>query len=141
MLYEGKSFMEHTAVYVKDILWHIRFFEEVFGMTVLHREGTDKKPRKAWLSGGIQLNEDQGFYSPEGRLAHLGIMTSDIAQCLSAAYERGAAPMDEKQGSNWIRLPDGLCVEVLQAKEGAVSVYEANLSRLSNLPCFSPLRP
>lgn len=136
MLYCGKSFVEHTAIYVKDILWHIRFFEEVFGMTVLHLEGTHKLPRKVWLSGGIQINEDKGFYAQEGRLAHLGITTDDLSLCLEAAYERGVTTMSNGQGKNWIRLPDGLCIEVLQAKENATDVYLTNQPSLSNLPCF-----
>ena len=28
-----KAYVEHVAIWVKDIHWHIRFFEEVLGMT------------------------------------------------------------------------------------------------------------
>ena len=32
MIYKKKSFVEHTAIRVKDINWHIRFFEEALGI-------------------------------------------------------------------------------------------------------------
>lgn len=131
MRYQGKSFVEHTAIYVKDLEWHICFFEEVFGMPVLHQTRTNENLRQVWLSGGIQINEATDFDAQEGRLAHLGIMTDDLSQCLEAAYERGVTTMSEGQGRNWIRLPDGLCIEVMQAKENASQIYMETIPKLS----------
>mgnify|MGYP005758636193 FL=1 len=104
------SYLEHMAIRVRDLEWHIRFFEEVFGMPVKKRMG-EAPNRKVWLEGGIQLNETTEFDGPEGRADHLGIMTDDVEGALDRAYARGVREM--KQGKNWIELPDGLCIEVI----------------------------
>jgi hypothetical protein len=63
---------------------------------------------------------DPGFDGPEGRLAHLGVMTEDLEAALAAAYAwEGVTAMP--QGRNWLALPDGLCVEVIQATGDAVA--------------------
>ena len=104
------SYLEHMAIRVRDLDWHISFFEKVFGMTVKKQLG--KAPnRKVWLQNGLQLNETTDFEGPEGRADHLGIMTDDVNEALRKAYELGAKDMP--QGHNWIELPDGLCIEVI----------------------------
>ena len=40
MTYSNKAYVEHVAIRVKDIHWHIRFFHEVLGMDVRDIEGT-----------------------------------------------------------------------------------------------------
>lgn len=131
MKYQGGSYQEHTAIFVKDILWHINFFEEAFGMPVRYSVGAPGHPDQVWLLGGIQIIEDKGFDQPEGRLAHLGIMTSDPAQCLDAAYERGAVQVPGKE-RNWFRLPEGLCIEVMQAGEGAVERFRDSVNLMGS---------
>jgi hypothetical protein len=66
----------------------------------------------------MQFIQDPGFEGPEGRLAHLGVMTSDLEAALEASKAFGVAEMP--QGRNWLRLPDGLAVEILQATGNAV---------------------
>ncbi|MCM3755702.1 VOC family protein, partial [Bacillus licheniformis] len=51
---------------------------------------------------------------PEGRLAHLGVMCEDLEAALAAARRFDVTEMP--QGCNWLRLPDGLAVELIQAK-------------------------
>ena len=120
MAYQKKSYVEHVAVRVRDIHWHIRFFREVLGMTIRDTDGPEGDPRQVWTVGGVQLMADPGFTGPEGRLAHLGVMTEDLDAVLAEAYAwEGVTAMP--QGRNWLALPDGLCVEVIQATGDAVA--------------------
>lgn len=119
MAYTKKSYVEHVAVRVKDIHWHIRFFREALGMTVRQTDGPTDDPAQYWSLGGMQLIADPGFEGPEGRLAHLGIMVEDLEEALQAAQGFGVTEMP--QGRNWLRLPDGLAVELMQASGNAVA--------------------
>ena len=53
------AYLEHMALRVKDLEWHIRFFEEVFGMQTRMEMG-DAPNRKIWLDGGSSGNHDRG---------------------------------------------------------------------------------
>jgi catechol 2,3-dioxygenase-like lactoylglutathione lyase family enzyme len=120
MAYTKKSYVEHVAVRVKDIAWHIRFFREALGMPIREVDGPADNPRQIWTVGGVQLMADPAFVGPEGRLAHLGVMTEDLEAALDEAYAwDGVRQMP--QGRNWLALPDGLCVEVIQANGDAVA--------------------
>ena len=112
MAYPKKSYVEHVAIRVRDIHWHIRFFREVLGLTLRSVEGPADDPKQVWTIGGMQLMADTGFAGPEGRLAHIGVMTEDLEAALREAYAwEGVTPLP--QGRNWLQLPDGLCVEVM----------------------------
>ena len=110
----SKAYLEHVAIWVKDIHWHIGFFENVLGMTMREVEGTVEQPRQYWTLGGLQFIQDVALDSPGGRLGHLGIMCEDLEAALAAAHEYAVSEMP--QGRNWLRLPDGLVVELIQAK-------------------------
>jgi catechol 2,3-dioxygenase-like lactoylglutathione lyase family enzyme len=118
MSYAGQSYVEHVAVRVKDIDWHIRFFRDALGMPVREIEGAPDRPSQVWTVGGIQLMADPGFAGPEGRLAHLGVMTEDLEAALREVYAWGVTQLP--QGRNWVALPDGLSVELIQAGRDAV---------------------
>lgn len=109
-----KAYVEHVAVFVRDIHWHIRFFEDVFGMTMREVDGTADAPRQYWTLGGMQFIHMPDFAGPEGRLGHLGIMCEDLEAALAAARRFDVAQLP--QGPNWLRLPDGLALEFIQAK-------------------------
>lgn len=113
------SYVEHAALRVRDIAWHVRFFRDALGMTVRETDGSDDNPKQIWTIGGVQLIADPEFAGSEGRLAHLGIMTDDLEAALQRAsvYDVRALP----QGRNWLKLPDGLCLELLQASSGTVA--------------------
>lgn len=119
MAYAKRSYVEHVAIHVKDIAWHIRFFREVLGMTLGEVQGPGDAPRQVWTIGGVQLIAAPDFDGPEGRLAHLGVMTEDQEAVLHEAEAWGLPHLP--QGRNWLLLPDGLVVEVLQASAPAVS--------------------
>lgn len=109
-----RAYLEHVAIWVKDIHWHIGFFENVLGMTMREVDGTREEPRQYWTLGGLQFISAPQHEDPEGRLAHLGVMCEDLEAALAAAHAFGVTEMP--QGRNWLRLPDGLAVELIQAK-------------------------
>ena len=109
-----KAYLEHVAIWVRDIHWHIRFFEEVLGMTMREVDGTREAPRQYWTLGGMQFIHDPQYEGAEGRLAHLGVMCADLEAALAAAQRFDVSEMP--QGRNWLRLPDGLAIELIQAK-------------------------
>ena len=127
MAYSGKSYLEHVAVKVKDIDWHLRFFREVLGMTVREVAGPANKPEKAWTIGGMQFNVDPEFNGPEGRMDHLGIMVENLEEVLLEAKKWGAR--EAPQGRNWLVLPDGLELELMQARGDSVAEALAVKSR------------
>ena len=115
----SRSYVEHVAIRVKDIQWHLRFFREVLGMTIRAVEGAADAPKQVWTVGGMQLMADPDFAGPEGRLAHLGVMTEDLEAALAAAQAFDVRQLPH--GRNWLALPDGLCVEVIQATGRSVA--------------------
>lgn len=118
-----QSYVEHVAVRVHDIQWHINFFYEVLGMDVREIDGPTDAPHQYWTIGGLQLMSTPGFAAPpsnhEGWLAHLGIMVDDLEGALLAAQQWNVTPLP--QGRNWLQLPDGLAVELIQASPGSVA--------------------
>lgn len=113
------AYVEHVAVWVKDIHWYIRFFHEVLGMTLREVQGTLDDPLQYWTLGGMQFMASPHFAGPEGRLGHLGVMCEDLEAALTAAQAFGVTEMP--QGRNWLRLPDGLALEMIQATAGSVA--------------------
>ena len=71
------------------------------------------------LQAPMQFIATPDFGGPEGRLAHLGVMCEDLEAALAAARKFDVEAMP--QGSNWLRLPDGLAVELIQARNDAVA--------------------
>ena len=119
MAYSKKAYVEHVAIRVKDIDWYIRFFNEVLGMSVREVMETEGVTEKAWTVGGMQFNVDPGFNGPEGRLAHLGIMVENLEEVLAEAANWGVRELS--MGRNWLALPDGLELELMQAHGDAVA--------------------
>lgn len=113
------AYVEHVAIRVADIQWHIRFFREVLGMEMREIDGPADDPRQFWTVGGIQLMADPEHRGPEGRLAHLGIMVEDQADAVARAQAFGVRQLP--QGYGWIALPDGLELELIQAAPGSVA--------------------
>lgn len=112
-----KAYLEHVAMWVTDIHWHIEFFRDVCGMTMREVQGSVDDPKQYWTLGGLQFIASPDFKGPEGRLAHLGVMCEDLEATLAAATKYGVVEMP--QGRNWLRLPDGLAVEFIQAAPAA----------------------
>lgn len=117
-----KSYVEHVAVRVANIQWHIDFFLDALGMDVREIDGPTDAPRQYWTIGGMQLIAAPGFEAPptvdSGWLAHLGVMVEDLEAALAAARKWGVKPLP--QGRNWLQLPDGLAIELIQASGTSV---------------------
>lgn len=127
MSYAKQSYVEHVAVRVKDIAWHVSFFREVLGMTIREETQVGQTPYQVWTLGGMQLMSAPDFDGPEGRLTHLGIMTEDLEEALAEAAKWGVEPAS--QGRNWLHLPDGLEIELIQAYGNGVAEALAAKSR------------
>ena len=123
----NSAFVEHVALRVKDIQWHLNFFYAVLGMDVREIDGPVEAPRQYWTLGGLQLISTPGFEAPPsndaGWLAHLGIMVHDLDAALVAARQWGVQVLP--QGRNWLQLPDGLALELIQASGHSVAEYLA----------------
>jgi len=113
MAYTKTCYLHHTAVRVKDLAWHIRFFKEALGMPVRQVAGPEDDPRQVWTIGGMQLVAATDFDGPEGRLVHLGINCEDLDEVLEEVYKWGVSELP--QGRNWIKLPEGMEIELMQA--------------------------
>ena len=108
---------------VSDIQWHIKFFYEVLGMDVREIDGPTDAPNQYWSLGGMQLMSTPGFEAPPsndaGWLAHLGIMVQDLESALTEAQKWNVKALS--QGHNWLQLPDGLAIELIQAHGDSVA--------------------
>jgi catechol 2,3-dioxygenase-like lactoylglutathione lyase family enzyme len=114
-----RAYIEHIAIRVTDVDRHVDFFRHVLGLGIRAEQPAEAaRPRQVWVLGSVQLIEDPGFEGPEGRLAHLGIMVDDYDGVLARAAAWGARSLPA--GPNWLELPGGLNVEILQASAGAV---------------------
>jgi predicted enzyme related to lactoylglutathione lyase len=128
----SKAYVEHVAIRVKDIKWHMKFFYDVLDMDVRQvdvSDGSDpNKPRQYWSMGGVQLiNSPDHVATPSndaGWLAHLGIMCEDLDEALRRAEKFGVEELP--QGRGWLQLPDGIAIELMQATP-ASSVVDALL--------------
>lgn len=119
MTYRRRSYLEHIAIRVKDIQWHIRFFNEALGMPVRRVDGSSNDPKQVWTIGGLQLISDPNFEGSEGRIAHLGILTEDLEAAFEEVYQWNVTQMPK--GKHWFALPDGLTIELLQAEGDSVA--------------------
>jgi catechol 2,3-dioxygenase-like lactoylglutathione lyase family enzyme len=123
MTASNRAYVEHVAIRVADIHWHIRFFRDVLGMPAREIDGPAESPDQYWTIGGMQFMSAPQFSAPPsndaGWLAHLGIMVDDLDAALRAAQPWGVKALP--QGRNWLQLPDGLAIELIQAAPGSVA--------------------
>lgn len=123
MTYTKKSYVEHVAVRVKDIRWHINFFYEALGMDVRKIDGDPASPKQYLTIGGMQFISTPDFEAPPsndaGWLAHLGVMVEDLNLAIAECHKFGVKALP--QGRNWLQLPDGLAVELIHAAPGSVA--------------------
>jgi catechol 2,3-dioxygenase-like lactoylglutathione lyase family enzyme len=92
-------------------------------MDVREIDGPTDNPRQYWTLGGLQFMATPDFEAPpsndSGWLGHLGVMVDDLDAAIEEAKKWGVTQLP--QGRNWLQLPDGLAVELIQAAPGTVS--------------------
>jgi catechol 2,3-dioxygenase-like lactoylglutathione lyase family enzyme len=117
-----RAYVEHVALRVRDIAWHIAYFREVLGMPMREVDGPPDRPRQYWTLGGLQFIATPDLQAEPsndaGWLAHLGVMVTDLEAAIAQTLQWGGRPLP--QGRNWLQLPDGLAVELIQAAPGSV---------------------
>ena len=93
MSYKNKAYIEHVAIRVKDIHWHIKFFYEVLGMDVREVDGPTDNPKQYWTLGGLQFIATPDFDAPpsnnSGWLGHLGVMVEDVESAITESLKWG----------------------------------------------------
>ena len=115
------AYVDHCAIPVKDVEWHVAFFRVACGMNVREQRGPEENPEQVWMNGGIQLNKTSELPSKGGAF-HIGIMAEDAQDVLQKSYSfDGVRNYDNREG--WIVLPEGTIVEVIQALPGAIKAY------------------
>lgn len=112
----GEAYVEHVALHVENVDWYLKFFHDTMGLTERMRKDTD--PIQVWLYGGIQLIGDGAKKNDQSQLAHLGIMVENQTKVLEKIYAYDVEELP--QGHNWVKLPDGLQLEILQAAPKSV---------------------
>lgn len=101
--------LNHVALSVKDLEWHVHFFHKVLGMSIKKSAG-ERPTRKVWFNEGIQLNEVTEMREDVGVYNHLGIETNDVRQTLERVYLNGCT--ESSQGEQWFCLPSGIVIEL-----------------------------
>ncbi len=135
-----KSYVEHTAVTVQDIDWSVRFFVQVFGMSVTRQKENHGHLSQVWLDGGIQL-----VASPDdpavGRPHHLGIVVQDFSAVRRDMLRwEGVHPMEGKP-EKWLQLPDGLVLEKGNRGRGSFGSTDSVSMNPGHYGCLSPSSP
>jgi catechol 2,3-dioxygenase-like lactoylglutathione lyase family enzyme len=128
---KNKSYVEHAAIRVRDIHWHIRFFRDVLGMDMREIDGPPEAPHQYWTLGGMQFISTPDFIATNAchtcALGHLGIMVQDLELALTDAQSWGVKALP--QGRNWLQLPEGVVLELIQAHGDGIAQALAVKSR------------
>ena len=106
--------IHHVALNVKDYDWYVRFFEEVFEMTVERQKGEAPK-RQVWFNEGIQLDEVEDMGEMGSMYSHIGIASDDWDTVIERAVARGCTQYADKK--HWFDMPDGFAIELKKPRE------------------------
>ena len=108
-----KTQIHHAALNTTEFDWYMKFFQNVFGMTVQKITG-EKPDRKVWFHEGIQLNECE--ITPVcGRVCdHLALAVEDIPRTVEKALNSGCTALSN--GIQWFELPNGVSIELKELR-------------------------
>lgn len=115
------SYIDHVGYRVRDLDWYVNFFAEVFEMNVEKQRTNADGSREVWLTGGLQLCENKDFMSSDGRAHHLCLIVDDLESTREKALERGCTELPKH---HWVKLPDGLQIEIFTALPGAIAALK-----------------
>lgn len=99
--------LAHVALEFSDVPTTVSLLRDVFDMHI-----TEEKNGTVWLSGGIQLipSTSGGGSWPD----HIAIEVDDLERVISKAKKHGCHILGDN--NNWVKLPEGLVIEVLTMK-------------------------
>lgn len=110
-------YIDHVCYFVTDLDWAVRFFENVYGMSVERTKTADNGIRDVWMSGGLQLREAPDFDGTMGQSHHVCLLVDDLEAVRAKALEWGCSEMPQH---HWVKMPDGLMLEMFVAAPGAL---------------------
>lgn len=100
--------LDHVAINSQNFEETVRFFEEVFHMTV-SRESGSGPVRQIWFHQGIQINESTERCRENALYHHIALRVKDQAEAIEAAKTYGCTMVAGRK--NWIVTPDGIVIE------------------------------
>lgn len=107
------SKIHHISLAVKDFDWYVRFFQEVFAMTIERAQGEAPK-RQLWFAEGVQINEAEDD-RPSPALAavdHFSLgVDIDPVEAANIAKAHGCTEAAGK-GPHWFTLPNCVLCEM-----------------------------
>ena len=107
------SRIHHAAIAVVDFDWYVKFFTDVFHMTVVRTAG-EKPVRQLWFDEGIQIVEcpvDRPADVPQA-CDHISIgVDVDPVEAARLAIRHGCMAVEGK-GEHWFALPNGVRIEL-----------------------------
>lgn len=115
------SYLDHVGYRVADLDWYISFFADVYDMPVEKQRVNPDGSREVWLTGGLQLREDKDFAPCDGRAHHVCLIVDDLEGTREKALARGCSEMPKH---HWVKLPDGLQIEMFTALPGAIDALK-----------------
>lgn len=102
----NRAELAHVALIFSDVDTNVKLFCDLFNMKI-----TEEKDGMVWLSGGIQLIP-MSTNSNKSWPDHLAFKVDSPEDVLRRAKSLGCELLKEKE--NWIKLPEGLVIEVLR---------------------------
>ncbi len=103
--------IHHVALKVGNIPYFLKFFKDVFFMSVVKTRGEEGQYDSVWLSGGVQLLSTTVDAPKSGVLDHVSFLVPDIESVKERAKRYGATPYPGK-GDHWFQIPEGIVFEL-----------------------------
>ena len=110
------AYIEHSAYRTDRLDWYLDFFKAVFDMVPYRSRVEADGLRNVWLDGGVQLCE-AAAPAENGKADHLCLLVEDLEAVREKMLARGCEAMPKH---HWIRLPDGLIIEMVTEHPGIV---------------------
>lgn len=103
--------IHHVALKVANIPYFIRFFEDVFSMSVTKTRGEEGAWDSVWLDGGVQLIASDCQTPRAGTMDHVSFLVPDVEETKKKAEKYGAAPVPGKR-EHWFQIPEQILFEL-----------------------------
>lgn len=103
--------IHHVALKVGDIPYFVKFFKEVFDMSVYKTRGAEGSWDSVWLDGGVQLLTEKSETPVDGVMHHVSFLVENIEETKKKAEKYGATPFPGK-AAHWFQIPEGIVFEL-----------------------------